>query len=266
MRWHLHVHSDNGIVTDEQARMDSAERCLSPDRCTRDTTSVTYAQARDLTYGSHELRPPSSGGRRPAAAEVACEPPRAGEAREAGGLGEAPGELGPGELGPGGFGDDSGGADEGPDVLGDREGSGELTEMALKPGGESVKAARDFTAATLRGWHLDGLIEDAVIIASELVTNAIRHGTALAGPECPSEVELAWQRFASRVTCVVTDGSTRPPVLSAADMNAESGRGLQVVHALAAAWGWMMVGAREKAVWATLLLPSPGSLLRGYWL
>ncbi len=138
--------------------------------------------------------------------------------------------------------------------------------MALKPGTESVKVARDFTAETLRSWQLDGLIEDAVIIASELVTNAIRHGTALAGQEGPPEVELAWKRFASRVTCVVTDGSSRPPVLSAADMSAESGRGLQVVHALAAAWGWMMVGAREKAVWATLMLPPPGSLLRGYLL
>jgi len=137
--------------------------------------------------------------------------------------------------------------------------------MALKPATESVKAARDFTAATLRGWDLDGVIEDAVIIASELVTNAIRHGAALAGPGDLPEVELAWQRFASQVTCVVTDGSSRPPVLSAADMSAESGRGLQVVHALAAAWGWMMIGAREKAVWATLLLP-PGSLLPRYWL
>ncbi|HEX9066348.1 MAG TPA: ATP-binding protein [Streptosporangiaceae bacterium] len=133
--------------------------------------------------------------------------------------------------------------------------------MAFKPGTESVKAARDFTADTLRAWHLDGLIEDAIIIASELVTNAIRHGSLLAGQEDPPEVELAWQRFASRVTCVVTDGSSRPPVLGPADMSAESGRGLQVVHALAAAWGWMMINTREKAVWATLLLPPPGSLL-----
>jgi anti-sigma regulatory factor (Ser/Thr protein kinase) len=134
--------------------------------------------------------------------------------------------------------------------------------MALKPGTESVKAARDFTAATLRGWQLDGLIEDAVIIASELVTNAIKHGTGPVGTVAVSaddlaEVALAWQRFASRVTCVVTDGSSRPPVLSGADMSSESGRGLQVVHGLAAAWGWMMIDSCEKAVWATLLLP-PG--------
>lgn len=131
--------------------------------------------------------------------------------------------------------------------------------MALKPGTESVKLARDFTAETMRGWQLEGLIEDAVIIASELVTNAIRHGQVMVGPCGLPQVELAWQRFATRVTCVVTDGSSLPPVLTAADISSESGRGLQVVHALAAAWGWMMVNSTEKAVWATLLLPSAGS-------
>ncbi|MGI9008108.1 MAG: ATP-binding protein [Streptosporangiaceae bacterium] len=214
-----------------------------------------------MTYGSHELRPLSSRPR-PAAAGADNEPARASETPESDGSGGARGGHG---AGLDGFIDGQAGPGDGPGALGDREGGGQLSEMALKPATESVKAARDFTAATLRGWDLDGVIEDAVIIASELVTNAIRHGAALAGPGDLPEVELAWQRFASQVTCVVTDGSSRPPVLSAADMSAESGRGLQVVHALAAAWGWMMIGAREKAVWATLLLP-PGSLLPRYWL
>lgn len=234
--------------------MDSAERRLSPDRCTRDTSPVTYAQARDLTYGSHELRPPWNR-RRPSAVTSAASasPAASGEPGQ-----ESPGASG--TAGSDGFAGGSGGSGDDPSHLPDGDGAGSLSEMALKAGTESVKAARDFTTETLREWQLDGLIEDAVIIASELVTNAIRHGTTLASHDDPPEVELAWQRFSSRLTCVVTDGSTRPPVLSAADMSAESGRGLQVVHALAAAWGWMMIGACEKAVWATLLLP-PGSLL-----
>jgi len=128
--------------------------------------------------------------------------------------------------------------------------------VVLIPGPESVKAAREFTAATLRGWQLESLVEEAVIVASELVTNAIRHGTALAAQDKDgARVELAWQRDAARVICVVTDGSSLPPVLEDADMCSESGRGLQVVHALTAAWGWFMLGAREKAVWAAFLLP-----------
>jgi len=129
-------------------------------------------------------------------------------------------------------------------------------ELLLIPGPESVKAARDFTAATLRAWNLEALVEEAVIVASELVTNAIRHGSCPAGPTADgASVMLAWQRHDGRIICVVTDCNSLPPVLEQADMSAESGRGLQVVHALAAAWGWVMLGACEKAVWAAFQLP-----------
>jgi anti-sigma regulatory factor (Ser/Thr protein kinase) len=130
------------------------------------------------------------------------------------------------------------------------------SELLLIPGPESVKTARDFTAATLRGWKLEALVEEAVIVASELVTNAIRHGTCPPGPSADVAcVMLAWQRHDGRIICVVTDGSSMPPVLEQADMSSESGRGLQVVHALAAAWGWVMLGVCEKAVWAAFQLP-----------
>jgi anti-sigma regulatory factor (Ser/Thr protein kinase) len=129
-------------------------------------------------------------------------------------------------------------------------------ELLLIPGPESVKAAREFTAATLRGWKVEALVEEAVIVASELVTNAIRHGSCPAEQSADSaSVMLAWQRHDGRIVCVVTDCSRMPPVLAHADMSAESGRGLQVVQALAAAWGWVMLGACEKAVWAALQLP-----------
>lgn len=129
-------------------------------------------------------------------------------------------------------------------------------ELMLIPGPESVRAAREFTSATLRGWNLDCLVEEAVIVASELVTNAIRHGMCRSGAEeVTAGVELAWQRQADRIVCVVTDCSSMPPVLEHADIDSESGRGLQVVSALAAAWGWVVLGAREKAVWAALPAP-----------
>ncbi len=121
-------------------------------------------------------------------------------------------------------------------------------QVLLAIGPESAKAARDFTTSVLRDWQLDDLVEEAVLIASELVTNAIRHGRSREA----DEVELAWQRQASRVVCLVSDRSPLPPVLGLADRDAESGRGLQVVEALAATWGWTMLGATSKAVWAAL--------------
>lgn len=137
--------------------------------------------------------------------------------------------------------------------------------LALGPA--SAKAARDFTTATLLDWQLEEIVQVAVLIASELVTNAIRHGACVAadvrGDALSASaaanhglVELAWRRQASRLVCMVTDQSARPPVLAPADIAAESGRGLQIVQALAASWGWMLLGSRQKAVWAALQLPA----------
>jgi hypothetical protein len=115
--------------------------------------------------------------------------------------------------------------------------------------------------ATLHRWQLEQLTEDAVVIASELATNAIRHGTgaAAAGDDANdpghARVELSWCLQASRLICVVTDQTGTPPALAAQDPEAESGHGLQIVGALAVAWGWTILGTGEKAVWAALELP-----------
>ncbi len=137
--------------------------------------------------------------------------------------------------------------------------------VLLNPDPESARAAREFTTATLRGWQLDDVIAEAVLIATELVTNAIRHGGCRAGGGQAGtggaeirQVELAWQRDASRLICVVTDGSSSPPVLVPADPDSESGRGLQVVQAVASSWGWMTLGTAQKAVWAALHLAAGG--------
>jgi anti-sigma regulatory factor (Ser/Thr protein kinase) len=127
--------------------------------------------------------------------------------------------------------------------------------LVLASGPEAPKRAREFTTATLRDWELDALVNDAVIIASELVTNAIRHGSRRASQGTShQQVELAWQRHLTQVICAVIDGSATPPVLAAAELDAECGRGLLVVQALAAGWGWTMLGPAQKAVWAALEL------------
>jgi anti-sigma regulatory factor (Ser/Thr protein kinase) len=128
--------------------------------------------------------------------------------------------------------------------------------VTLPPVPESARLAREFTTAALRKWHLDPLISDAVLIASELVTNAIDHGTAHSDNEGPGLVELTWSYQISRLICVIIDRAAEPPVIAPPDTDAESGHGLQIVAALAAAWGWTMLGTGEKAVWAALHLPA----------
>jgi two-component sensor histidine kinase len=127
--------------------------------------------------------------------------------------------------------------------------------MAIMAAGQlpgSVRTARDFTSRTLADWDLCALAADAAVVVSELVTNALLHGSGpgsgVAGP--PAELVL-WGR-ASQLICVVTDSSPLPPVRGTAGLAAESGRGLVVVQALARAWGWTLLGLRRKAVWAAL--------------
>src|SRR4051812_49546203 len=55
--------------------------------------------------------------------------------------------------------------------------------FTVEPDPESVTAARHFAVATLRAWGLAALCDDVGLVASELVTNALRHSL----PACPNE-------------------------------------------------------------------------------
>ncbi len=71
--------------------------------------------------------------------------------------------------------------------------------------------------------------DSAVLLTSELVTNALKHGQG-----SPS---LTVDAGELHVRVEVGDDEPRPPVRTTADPDAESGRGLFIVDALASAWG-----------------------------
>jgi Histidine kinase-like ATPase domain len=118
--------------------------------------------------------------------------------------------------------------------------------------------ARDFTKQTLDSWALRGLVDDALVIVSELVTNALRHGLprnpdeqpGFPPPLGPIELILLWPT--GPLYCVVTDPGAGAPMLTDPDPDAEAGRGLHVVRALASEWGWGILSPSRKAVWASL--------------
>lgn len=136
--------------------------------------------------------------------------------------------------------------------------TGTCRSILLAPVPAATRSAREFTARALRDWQLEALLEDAALVASELTANAIRHGRPDGGTSGTEPLELGWWRQTDRVTCVVTDASSNPPVLAMPDLGAESGRGLQLVDAVAGAWGWALLGDQRKAVWAAL---EPGRFL-----
>ncbi|MEU3887482.1 ATP-binding protein [Streptomyces sp. NPDC029041] len=89
---------------------------------------------------------------------------------------------------------------------------------------------------------------DVQLCASELVTNVIRH----VGEGVPVTVRL-WRAEGGRVRLGVSDPDPRvPPVLVAgAGAEAESGRGLALLEALAVRWGVEQEAGR-KTVWCEL--------------
>ncbi|MER6221254.1 SpoIIE family protein phosphatase [Streptomyces sp900105755] len=109
---------------------------------------------------------------------------------------------------------------------------------------DTAARARTLTAPLLRRWHLGEQARDgALLVLSELVTNAVRFGTG------PVTVRLV--RAGSRLTCEVGDSGNGRPRLRRGDLLDDDGRGLHVVHKLTARWGvrWTDTG---KAVWAEL--------------
>ncbi len=133
------------------------------------------------------------------------------------------------------------------------EGSSDLVaSAAYQPEPAAVAAARRFVRETLQSWLAveqapegHGLVDDAVLLTSELVTNAVVHaGTPV------------------QVTCKLADGglevlvrdslpaSMVPGLVKDQDVPADStsGRGLLLPSALASAWG-VTYGQAAKAVW-----------------
>lgn len=113
------------------------------------------------------------------------------------------------------------------------------------PGDASAPArARQFVAAVLEGGEgREDLIEVAVLLTSELVTNAVVHA---GGP-----VKVGLDRPGARVRVSVSDGSSVAPRLRDAAFDSESGRGIFLVDQLAHSWG-VDAHAAGKTVWFEL--------------
>jgi anti-sigma regulatory factor (Ser/Thr protein kinase) len=90
--------------------------------------------------------------------------------------------------------------------------------------------------------------DDAVLVLSELVTNAITHATG----GCTLEV----RHRDDLVRLEVRDRSPQAPVMRVVDASHVGGRGLYVVDAIAETWGWEPT-AEGKRVWAIVHAPLP---------
>ncbi|MEV7611322.1 SpoIIE family protein phosphatase [Streptomyces sp. NPDC089799] len=123
---------------------------------------------------------------------------------------------------------------------------------SFDPVGRSVASARAFVRDTLQGWGFADVVDDAVVLTSELVTNAVVHAGTRADVLCLRSgdnvrVEVA-DRYPDRELPVL------PHDRSYADPDRENGRGLLLCAALASRWG-VEYTATCKRVWFRLDLP-----------
>jgi hypothetical protein len=125
--------------------------------------------------------------------------------------------------------------------------------LAAEP--RSAGVARDFTRTTLAAWGLRALTGDALLVVSELVTNALRHGAG--GPaRLPSGGRaVIWLRLMAQppyLMCMVADPSRELPLRRPAGLGEVDGRGLHVIESCSSRWGWHLLDDGGKLVWALL--------------
>ncbi len=114
---------------------------------------------------------------------------------------------------------------------------------------DSAAGARDFVGATLVGWQYPTvLVDQARLLTSELVSNAIRHA---ATTSC-----VTVERRDGVVRVQVEDGGHGRAVVCAPSTDALAGRGLHIVDSIAALWGHGPC-PNGYAVWFELGNPTP---------
>jgi CheY-like chemotaxis protein/anti-sigma regulatory factor (Ser/Thr protein kinase) len=123
----------------------------------------------------------------------------------------------------------------------------ETDRVQLGPAASDVAVARRFVAERCRDWGCGDVVEDAELVVSELVTNALVHG------ESRCELRAGLSEAALRLQ-VIDDGAGMPDPQAATDTD-EHGRGLLLVSALSTAWGVELLPDGGKIVWAELLRP-----------
>jgi len=102
-------------------------------------------------------------------------------------------------------------------------------ELELPVSREAPALAREFLRGSTCAEHHSEVVDDAVLLVSELVTNSVLHG----GPPVVVAVDCDEATLQVRVR----DGSLDLPALRDAAHGDENGRGLALVAEMSADWG-----------------------------
>ena len=131
----------------------------------------------------------------------------------------------------------------------------DAVSATFAPRREAVSQARGFVRQALQGWGAEEVLDDALLLVSELVTNAVVHAGTQADVRCEVSPEGVRIDVVDRHGCGWFPEAGMPPV------EAEGGRGMAMAAALAESWGVEYAGALKR-VWVRLALPAGLALLR----
>jgi anti-sigma regulatory factor (Ser/Thr protein kinase) len=95
----------------------------------------------------------------------------------------------------------------------------------------SAATARAVIRALLLGWGLKPIVDDAELVVSELVSNAVEHAPG------SDTYELEVVRRGTGVRIYLADGSSIKPVVAKLAHDRPRGRGMRIVEALTSSWG-----------------------------
>jgi len=127
--------------------------------------------------------------------------------------------------------------------IADRLSRDDRMQARLEPRPASVRAARALVTEACAAWHLPELLADTWLIVSELAANAVEHAR--------TDFVVTVSCRGARLHVAIHDYVSRFPSPAERDLVSERGRGLRLVHTVAAAWGAMPT-RDGKVVWATV--------------
>lgn len=119
----------------------------------------------------------------------------------------------------------------------------------------AVPLTRRLVGDVLAQWQLESISDPALLLVSELVTNAVQAsgGCAPGSSQNQQAIVLTVVLTETSLLLEVWDASPLPPVLQEADITGDRGRGLMLVDFLADAWGYRPENG-GKVVWCELKL------------
>ncbi len=125
-----------------------------------------------------------------------------------------------------------------------------MVDLPYAPASVAVARRRltdDLTAAGI----YDTVVGDAVLVVSELLSNAIRHASPLPG----ENVQVAWAVGDGAIEVAVSDGgSATRPRLANDSLSSLGGRGLDIVDYLSRRWG---VRSHDNGLTVWAIVPAP---------